>query len=54
MKRLEYPFNRKDRKLLKNPAYKSMISPYESKYPQSSTARKKHKPGLYGYKGKTK
>jgi hypothetical protein len=54
MKRPENPFNRKDQKLLKNPAYKNMISPYESKYPQSSAARKKPIPGLYGYKGKPK
>jgi len=54
MKRLENPFNRKDQTLLKNPAYKNMISPYESKYPQSNSARKKPILGLYGFKGKKK
>ncbi len=54
MKKSVNPFNRKDQSLLKNPAYKNMVSPYESKYPQTKEARKKLIPGLYGFRGKVK
>jgi|GEM_PF-6869250 len=51
MKPPENPFNRKDHKLMKNPSYKSMTSPYESKYPQPAKNTKK---SISRPKGKTK